>query len=59
MLQPIGLHKQGLLLQLSADGVLGGSAPVTFTKDVTPRLPLRRPGLRVAPGSDWALLLAS
>jgi len=34
------------------------SAPVTFRKVVTPGLPYRRPGLRVAPGADRALLLA-
>jgi acetolactate synthase I/II/III large subunit len=32
--------------------------PVTFRKVVTPWLPFRRPGLRVAPGADRALLLA-
>ena len=32
--------------------------PVTFRKGVTPRLPLRRPRWRLAPGSDWALRLA-
>ena len=31
---------------------------VTFRKDVTPGLPLRRPGLSLTPGSDWAPLLA-
>jgi hypothetical protein len=31
---------------------------VTFRKDVTPGLPFRRPGLRVAPGAERALLLA-
>ena len=31
---------------------------MTFRKVVTPWLPLRRPGLRVAPGADQALLLA-
>ena len=34
------------------------AASVTFRKDVTPGLPLRRPGLSLAPGSDWAPLLA-
>jgi REP element-mobilizing transposase RayT len=32
--------------------------PVTFRKDVTPGLPFRRPGLRVAPEAERALLLA-
>ena len=37
---------------------LAQATPVTFRKVVTPWLPFRRPGLRVAPGADRALLLA-
>ena len=49
----------GVILNLIAAGLLVmGRRAVTFRKDVTPWLPLRRPGLRVAPGADRALLLA-
>ena len=39
-------------------GELLDEVPVTFRKDVTPALPLRRCGLRIAPASDSVPLLA-
>jgi hypothetical protein len=42
----------------TATGTIARASTVTFRKVVTPWLPFRRPGLRVAPGADRALLLA-
>ena len=48
----------GVYMDKSEDYEWCGDITVTFRKDVTPGLPLRRPGLSLAPGSDWAPLLA-
>ena len=55
MFNPISLGVEGIGFGLY---LFGAIVSVTFRKDVTPRLLLRRPELRVAPRSDWAPLLA-
>ena len=55
----VPISVMGLLLKGGlSDDMVQAAGPVTFREGVTPRLPLRRPELRIAPESLRALLMA-